>query len=275
MLGFTLTPPPPPSPPSLPAPPAEPVRTKSNGSRGTAAAAAAVNRAGIGIIVNDADDAGAFIVSTVPPLPSRAHLLTHVAFAKLCALHPTSPLSHVSHSALSQVREASPAEKAGLMDNDEIVSVDGTPPPPPLQPNTKPLTISAMVCPQSRVCAGVPVSGMTLSTLSQSITGPVGSRVALGIHASRATHLSHVNCAAGIRRNGSLLSVSATRAVAMLPSSSSSSAAAAYAAAAAAGGGAAVAPSSAADTGMDDAVGKRTKSLLSWPIFRWCVTCDV
>jgi hypothetical protein len=47
-------------------PPAEPLRTKSNGSRGTAAAAAAANRAGIGIIVNDADESGAFIVSTVP-----------------------------------------------------------------------------------------------------------------------------------------------------------------------------------------------------------------
>ncbi len=46
-------------------PPAEPQRTKSNGARGTAAAAAAANRAGIGIIVNDADHTGAFVVSTV------------------------------------------------------------------------------------------------------------------------------------------------------------------------------------------------------------------
>ena len=49
-------------------PPAEPVRTKSNGGRGTAAAAAAANRAGIGIIVNDADASGAFTVATVTPL---------------------------------------------------------------------------------------------------------------------------------------------------------------------------------------------------------------
>ncbi len=46
-------------------PPSEPVRSKSSGGGSTAAAAAAANRAGIGIIVNDADDSGAFVVSTV------------------------------------------------------------------------------------------------------------------------------------------------------------------------------------------------------------------
>ena len=51
-------------------PPAEPVRNKSSGGGGGSVldVAAPANRAGIGIIVSDADDEGAFVVTTVTPL---------------------------------------------------------------------------------------------------------------------------------------------------------------------------------------------------------------
>ena len=62
------------------------------------------------------------------------------------------------------------------------------------------------------------------------------------------------------------MTITVTRAVAMLPSAA---AAAASVAAANVGSG-----NASGDNGMDD-TGRKAKSLLSWPIFRQRVTCDV